>query len=81
MTRDRDIDETMSARCRFCSAGSTTPLISVCPRSVRHTSRWTNSTPERFFPLHVWFADECFLVQLEKYVAPEQIFDYGFFLF
>jgi 2-polyprenyl-3-methyl-5-hydroxy-6-metoxy-1,4-benzoquinol methylase len=35
---------------------------------------------ERFYPLHVWVCGTCFLVQLEKYVAPEDIFsDYAYF--
>ena len=35
---------------------------------------------ERFYPLHVWVCGQCFLVQLEKYVAPEDIFsDYAYF--
>ena len=35
---------------------------------------------EPFFPLHVWVCGECFLVQLQEYVAPEQIFrEYAYF--
>jgi SAM-dependent methyltransferase len=35
---------------------------------------------EPFFPLHVWICDRCFLVQLEQYVRPEEIFEeYAYF--
>lgn len=35
---------------------------------------------ERFYPLHVWVCDRCFLVQLEEYVTGAEIFsDYLYF--
>jgi SAM-dependent methyltransferase len=35
---------------------------------------------EPFFPLHVHVCDQCFLVQLEEYVSPEEIFtEYAYF--
>ena len=35
---------------------------------------------ERFYPLHVYVCEQCFLVQLEEYVAPEEIFgEYAYF--
>src|SRR5688572_7703637 len=35
---------------------------------------------ERFYPLHVYVCDACFLVQLEEYVSPESIFtEYAYF--
>jgi SAM-dependent methyltransferase len=35
---------------------------------------------ERFYPLHAWVCESCFLVQLEQYVSPDQIFsDYAYF--
>jgi len=35
---------------------------------------------EPFYPLRVWVCSECFLVQLEEYVAPESIFsEYAYF--
>jgi hypothetical protein len=35
---------------------------------------------ERFYPLHLWVCDRCFLVQLEEYVSGEEIFsDYAYF--
>jgi SAM-dependent methyltransferase len=35
---------------------------------------------EPFFPLHVYVCEKCFLVQLEEYVSPEEIFtEYAYF--
>jgi len=35
---------------------------------------------EPFFPLHAWVCERCFLVQLEEYVAPANIFsEYAYF--
>lgn len=35
---------------------------------------------EPFYPLHVYVCDSCFLVQLEEYVAPKEIFsEYAYF--
>jgi SAM-dependent methyltransferase len=35
---------------------------------------------ERFYPLHVYVCESCFLVQLEEFVSPEEIFtEYAYF--
>ncbi len=35
---------------------------------------------ERFYPLHAWVCGECFLVQLEEFVSPAEIFtEYAYF--
>src|SRR5690606_17537855 len=35
---------------------------------------------EAFYPLHVWVCGKCFLVQLQEYVSPAEIFsDYSYF--
>ncbi len=35
---------------------------------------------ERFYPLHVWVCDHCFLVQLQQYVSAREIFEeYAYF--
>ena len=70
------------ARCRFCSAPlrhtfvdlGMSPLCEsfVAPEHINHM--------EAFFPLHVWVCDACFLVQLQEYVSPKDIFShYAYF--
>ena len=35
---------------------------------------------EPFYPLHAWVCDSCYLVQLEEYVSPTEIFtEYAYF--
>ena len=35
---------------------------------------------EPFYPLHVYVCDQCFLVQLQEFVTPEEIFtEYAYF--
>jgi hypothetical protein len=70
------------ARCRFCA----TPLhftfvdlgmSPLCQTVIRPEQR---NDMEPFYPLHCYVCDECFLVQLEEYVAPADIFtEYAYF--
>jgi C-methyltransferase C-terminal domain/Putative zinc binding domain/Methyltransferase domain len=68
---------------------SATPRCRFCATELRHTFVDLGMSPlcetfltasqleqmEAYFPLHVRVCDECFLVQLPEYVAPEEIFD------
>jgi hypothetical protein len=69
-------------KCRFCD----TPLeitfvdLGMQPpcQSVVKEDKLANM--EAFFPLHAFVCQNCFLVQLEEYVAPEDIFtEYAYF--
>jgi SAM-dependent methyltransferase len=70
------------ARCRFCN----TPLhftfvdlgmSPLCQTVIREDQA---NEMEPFYPLHAYVCDECFLVQLEEYVAPADIFtEYAYF--
>ena len=70
------------ASCRFCGSalrhtftdlGMSPPCENFLPAD--HLNRM-----EAFYPLHVHVCDQCFLVQLEEYVSPEQIFtEYAYF--
>jgi SAM-dependent methyltransferase len=81
-TLDPAVAAAAGRRCRFCAA----PL--------RHTFVDLGSSPlcesfltaaelnrmEPFYPLHAYVCETCFLVQLEQYVAPEDIFtEYAYF--
>ena len=70
------------ALCRFCGAGLEHTLVDLGPQPLCESF----VPPERanemepFFPLHVWICERCFLVQLEEYVRPEEIFtEYAYF--
>ncbi len=75
-------EQSSAARCRFCD----TPLhftfvdlgmSPLCQTVIREEQ--TNAM-EPFYPLHAYVCDECYLVQLEEYVAPADIFtEYAYF--
>ena len=70
------------AQCRFCN----TPLhftfvdlgmSPLCQTVIREEQR---NQMEPFYPLHTYVCDECYLVQLEEYVKPADIFtEYAYF--
>ena len=68
--------------CRFCS----TPLrhtfadLETSPLANSFVSEAELRQGETFYPLHAYVCEQCFLVQLEEFEAPEQIFsDYVYF--
>jgi SAM-dependent methyltransferase len=69
-------------RCRFCG----TPLahtfanLGMSPIANNYLTEEQISRMEPFYPLHTLVCDQCFLVQLEEFEAPETIFsDYAYF--
>jgi hypothetical protein len=70
------------AACRFCAAPMSTTFVDLgmSPLCQTHIEPVQLNHMERFYPLHAWVCDNCFLVQLEEYVAPDDIFsDYAYF--
>lgn len=72
----------MPASCRFCAS----PLqlsfadLGMSPPSNAYLEASDLNRMERFYPLHAWVCEKCFLVQLEEFETPEQIFsDYAYF--
>jgi 2-polyprenyl-3-methyl-5-hydroxy-6-metoxy-1,4-benzoquinol methylase len=68
--------------CRFCAA----PLrytfvdLGMSPLCESYVSEEELNGMERFYPLHVYVCDQCFLVQLEEYVSASDIFsEYAYF--
>ncbi len=69
-------------KCRFCA----TPLqhtfvdLGMSPLSNAYLFPEQSNRMEPFYPLHAFVCDTCFLVQLEEFETPEQIFgDYAYF--
>lgn len=68
--------------CRFCGAelNHTFVDLGMSPLCQDHIKPEELSCMEPFYPLHVFVCDKCFLVQLEEFVAPSDIFkDYAYF--
>jgi hypothetical protein len=71
-----------SPRCLFCEAplSQTVVDLGMSPLCESYVSAGQLNQMEPFFPLHVRVCGRCFLVQLEEYVSPENIFsDYAYF--
>lgn len=70
------------ASCRFCGAQlqHTFVDLGMSPLCESFLSHDKLNQMEPFYPLHVHVCDGCFLVQLEQYVSPEEIFtEYAYF--
>lgn len=72
-----------SAACRFCGAplALTFADLGMSPLSNSYVKAENLNQVERSYALHAWVCEKCFLVQLEEFETPEQIFgdDYAYF--
>ena len=69
-------------RCRFCRSPLATSFVDLgmSPLCQTHITGEQLQEMERFYPLHAYVCDQCFLVQLQEFVAPEEIFtEYAYF--
>src|SRR6476659_11517795 len=70
------------ATCRFCGRNLTHTFVDLGMSLLceSYISSDQLNEMERFYPLHVYVCDNCFLVQLLEYVSPDKIFsDYAYF--
>jgi SAM-dependent methyltransferase len=70
------------ADCRVCSAPlqQTFVDLGMSPLCESYLNVDELNQMERFYPLHAYVCDQCFLVQVEQYVVPEAIFgEYAYF--
>ena len=68
--------------CRFCGAALEHSLVDLGmhPPCQTHIEFSQLNQMERFYPLHALVCQTCFLVQLQSYVAPDEIFtEYAYF--
>jgi SAM-dependent methyltransferase len=78
-------DETavrFKACCRFCAAPlkHTFADLGLTPLCQTHIEPEQLSEPERFYPLHALVCERCWLVQLQEFVSPAEIFsEYAYF--
>jgi SAM-dependent methyltransferase len=71
-----------SSSCRFCGS----PLhhtfvdLGMSPLCQTHITPEELNHMEPFYPLHTYVCDNCFLVQLQEFVSPQDIFtEYAYF--
>ena len=68
--------------CRFCGArlAHTFADLGMSPIANNYLAEEQLGRMEPFYPLHALVCDQCFLVQLEEFETPEEIFsDYAYF--
>jgi SAM-dependent methyltransferase len=68
--------------CRFCGARLSITFVDLgmSPLCESYLGVADLNKMEPFYPLHVFVCGKCFLVQLQEYVAPENIFsEYAYF--
>lgn len=68
--------------CRFCDSTLTHTFVDLgmSPLCESYLAVEQLNQMEPFYPLHVYVCDRCFLVQLEEYVSPKDIFtEYAYF--
>ncbi len=73
---------TSLGRCRFCNAElrETFADLGMSPLSNSFVSHERRRAPDVFLPLHAYVCSECWLVQLEEFESPANIFsDYLYF--
>jgi SAM-dependent methyltransferase len=78
-----DTKQMATARtCRFCGTGLHRTFIDLglSPLCENYPAPADLTRGEMYYPLHVYVCEKCWLVQLEEYETPEQIFsDYAYF--
>ncbi|MCC5644936.1 class I SAM-dependent methyltransferase [Nostoc sp. CHAB 5824] len=68
--------------CRFCGSllEHTFVDLGMSPLCESYVTHEQLNQMEPFYPLHVYVCDRCFLVQLQEYVSPQDIFShYAYF--
>ena len=71
-----------SCYCRFCGEilSHTFVDLGMSPLCESYVKPEQLNQMEPFYPLHVYVCSSCFLVQLQEYVSPDEIFsDYAYF--
>ncbi|MGH8601887.1 MAG: methyltransferase domain-containing protein [Gammaproteobacteria bacterium] len=69
-------------QCRFCSEALSHTFVDLgmSPLCQTHVTHETLNRMEPFYPLRAYVCSRCFLVQLEEYVSPREIFsEYAYF--
>lgn len=73
---------TAAGRCRFCGSPLSRTFVDLgmSPLCETYPSASDLNRGEIYYPLHVYVCEHCFLVQLESYESPQNIFsDYPYF--
>ena len=71
------------SRCRFCDQKLIHSVVDLgmSPLCQKHVKPSQKNDMERFYPLHAYICSHCWLMQLEEFATPEEIFadEYAYF--
>lgn len=72
-----------TSKCRFCNnpLEHTVVDLGMSPLCQKHVKPEQKNDMEKFFPLHAFVCNQCWLMQLEEFASPDEIFaeDYAYF--
>ena len=77
-----EVSRSRKSACRFCGTDlkHTFVDLGMSPLCQTHIEESRLNHAEAFYPLHAYVCSHCFLVQLDEYVTPEDIFtEYAYF--
>ena len=82
-TQTNNHNSSGSSKCRFCSSELKHGVVDLgmSPLCQKHVTPEHANDVEKFYPLHAYVCHSCWLVQLEEFAAPDEIFseEYGYF--
>ncbi len=71
------------SKCRFCASPLQHSVVDLgmSPLCQKHVTPENANKLEKFFPLHAFVCHSCWLVQLDEFASPEEIFadEYAYF--
>jgi hypothetical protein len=75
----REASPAAHTSCRFCGTALTQSFVDLgsSPLCQKHVPLAKAQEAEPFFPLHAYVCGKCFLVQLDEFVVPSEIFGDG----
>ena len=83
MTKNSESKRSPESYCRFCSNELQHSVVDLgmSPLCQKHVKPENAKDAEQFYPLHAYVCDRCWLVQLEEFATPAEIFaeDYAYF--
>lgn len=75
--------QSSGSKCRFCSNELKYSVVNLgmSPLCQKHVKPENANDMEKFYPLHAYVCDQCWLMQLEEFATPDEIFadDYAYF--
>lgn len=73
----------LKSKCRFCNSELNYSVVDLgmSPLCQKHVKPENANDMEKFYPLHAYICQKCWLMQLEQFATPDEIFadDYAYF--